>query len=137
VAVVVDASVMVEVLLRTPTGRSAALRLRGEPAAAPDILDAEVAQALRRAGRRGLLDDRQVTEALDVLLDAPVQRVPSRLLVRRTRTWWPHVTVYDALYPASPPPRGRGCSPATGRCPGRRRSRCPSRTCASPEVRRP
>jgi predicted nucleic acid-binding protein len=98
VAVVVDASVMVEVLLRTPTGRSAALRLRGEPAAAPDILDAEVAQALRRAGRRGLLDDRQVTEALDVLLDAPVQRVPSRLLVRRTRTWWPHVTVYDALY---------------------------------------
>jgi predicted nucleic acid-binding protein len=98
VAVVVDASVMVEVLLRTPTGRSAALRLRGEPAAAPDILDAEVAQAVRRAGRRGLLDDRQVTEALDVLLDAPVQRVPSRLLVRRTRTWWPNATVHDALY---------------------------------------
>jgi predicted nucleic acid-binding protein len=57
-----------------------------------------VAQAVRRAGRRGLLDDRQVTEALDVVLDAPVQRVPSRLLVRRTRTWWPHATVYDALY---------------------------------------
>jgi predicted nucleic acid-binding protein len=98
VAVVVDASVIAEVLLRTPTGRSAALRLRGEPAAAPDILDAEVAQAVRRAGRRGLLDDRQVTEALDVLLDAPVQRVPSRLLVRGTRAWWPNVTVYDALY---------------------------------------
>ena len=128
---------MVEVLLRTPTGRSAALRLRGEPAAAPDILDAEVAQAVRRAGRRGLLDDRQVTEALDVLLDAPVQRVPSRLLVRGTRTWWPHVTVYDGLYLGVAAAQGARVLTATGRCRGRRRSGCPSRTCASPEVRRP
>jgi predicted nucleic acid-binding protein len=95
---VVDASVVVEILLRTPTGRATAPRLRVEATAAPDILDAEVAQALRRARRRGALDDRGLDGALDLLLDLPVQRLPSRLLVRGTRRWWANVTAYDALY---------------------------------------
>lgn len=95
---VVDASVLVEILLRTPTGRATAPRLRTEPAAAPDIIDAEVAQALRRAHRRGALDGAQLGGALDQLLDAPIQRLPTRLLVRGTRRWWANVTAYDALY---------------------------------------
>jgi predicted nucleic acid-binding protein len=95
---VVDASVLVEILLRTPTGRATAPRLRTESTAAPDIIDAEVAQALRRARRRGALDDRALDAALDALLDLPVPRFPTRLLVRGTRRWWGNVTAYDALY---------------------------------------
>jgi predicted nucleic acid-binding protein len=98
VSIVVDASAAAEVLLRTPTGRVVVERLRGQRAAAPDILDAEVAGVLRRAHRRGILDDRELAAALDVLLDLPVARVPTRLLVRGTRRWWPNVTAYDALY---------------------------------------
>jgi predicted nucleic acid-binding protein len=98
VALVLDASAAVEVLLRTPTGGAIAGRLRGETVAAPDIFDVEVASALRRAHRRGVLDDGPLGLALDLLLDLPVQRVPSRRLIRGTRRWWPNVTAFDALY---------------------------------------
>ena len=97
-SLVVDASAAVEVLLRTPTGQVVVDRLRGQRAAAPDILDVEVASALRRAHRRGIVGDGELSAALDVLLDLPVARVPTRLLIRGTRRWWPNVTAYDALY---------------------------------------
>lgn len=97
-SVVVDASVLVEVLLRTPTGRAAVGRLAGEWMRAPDTLDSEVAQALRRAHRRGFLDDDQLGDALDILLDWPVDRVPTHMLVRGARRWWHNVSAYDSLY---------------------------------------
>jgi predicted nucleic acid-binding protein len=98
VSVVIDASAAAEVLLRTPTGRVVVERLQTERSAEPDILDAEVASVLHRAHRRGSLGDGKLAAALDVLVDLPVARVPTRLLVRGTRRWWPSVTAYDALY---------------------------------------
>lgn len=97
-SVVIDASVMVEILLRTHTGSVAISRLAGHSAATPDTFDSEVAQALRRARRRGALDDDQLDTALDVLVDWPVERVPTRLLVRGARRWWANVPAYDSLY---------------------------------------
>lgn len=97
-SIVVDASTMVEVLLRSPTGRAVVRRLDDPWAAAPDILDSEVAQALRRARRRGALDEAQLDEALRILADWPIERVPTRHLVSESHRWWHNVSVYDALY---------------------------------------
>jgi predicted nucleic acid-binding protein len=95
---VVDASALVHVVLGTETGVALGPRLTDARIAAPDIVDAEVASALRRHHRRGDLSDRKLSAALDLLLDWPADRIPSRLLVRGTRRWWPNVTAYDALY---------------------------------------
>ncbi|HEX6569981.1 MAG TPA: type II toxin-antitoxin system VapC family toxin [Acidimicrobiales bacterium] len=120
-SVVVDASVMVEILLKTRTGRAAVARLAGEAAAAPDTLDSEVAQALRRAWRRRAFDDHQLATALDVLADWPLDRVPTRLLVRGSRRWWHNVSAYDSLYLAVALPRGAHvvtCDGPLARAPG-------------------
>jgi predicted nucleic acid-binding protein len=98
VSVVVDASAMVEIVQSSPTGRAVASRLVGEAVAAPDVIDVEVASAIRRQQRAGRMDEDEVSRALDLLLDWPADRIPSRLLVRGTRRWWPNVTAYDALY---------------------------------------
>lgn len=97
-SVVVDASAMVEIVQSSPTGRAVASRLVGEAVAAPDVIDVEVASAIRRQQRAGRMDEDEVSRALDLLLDWPADRIPSRLLVRGTRRWWPNVTAYDALY---------------------------------------
>jgi predicted nucleic acid-binding protein len=106
VSIVVDASTMVEILLRSPTGRQVVGRLDDPAAAAPDILDAEVGQALRRARRRGGIDDAHLGHALDVLADWPLERMPSRRLVRDARRWWHNVSAYDSLYLAVAAARG-------------------------------
>lgn len=97
-SVVVDASAMVEIVQSSPTGRAVASRLVGEAVAAPDVIDVEVASAIRRQQRAGRMDEDEVSRALDLLLDWPADRIPSRLLVRGTRRWWPNVTAHDALY---------------------------------------
>ena len=95
---VVDASALFEVLLWTPTGQSVARRLTAEEVLAPDIIDAEVASAVRRHLQAGRISESLATRALDVLLDWPGQRVGTRLLVRGSRAYWPAVTAYDSLY---------------------------------------
>lgn len=120
-SVVIDASVMVEILLRTHTGSVAIARLAGHSAATPDTFDSEVAQALRRAQRRRALDDDQLVTALDVLVDWPVERVPTRLLVRGARRWWANVSAYDSLYLAVAAARGAHvvtCDGPLARVPG-------------------
>ena len=120
-SLVVDASVLVEILLKTPVGRAAVPLLADQAAAAPDIVDSEVAQALRRARRRGGLDDDQLTTALGVLADWPLARVPTRLLVSRSRRWWANVPVYDSLYlavAASRDARVLTCDGPLSRAPG-------------------
>jgi predicted nucleic acid-binding protein len=95
---VVDASALVEVVTGTATGRAVARRLGSATAVAPDIIDSEVASSLRRQHRWGTLDDRRLHVALDLLLDWPGPRVPTRLVVRASRRWWGNVSAYDSLY---------------------------------------
>jgi predicted nucleic acid-binding protein len=121
VIVVVDASALVELLLRTPTGFVVEHRLRTQRPRVPDIIDAEVSAALRRARRQGALADEQLQQALGLLLDWPAVRVPTRALVRRSRRWWGNVSVYDALYLAVADAEGAGvltCDGRLSRAPG-------------------
>lgn len=95
---VVDASALFEVLLWTPTGQAVAHRLATEEVLAPDIIDVEVASAVRRHLQAGRISESMATRALDVLLDWPGVRVATRLLVRGSRAYWPAVAAYDSLY---------------------------------------
>jgi predicted nucleic acid-binding protein len=83
--IVVDASVGLEVLLRTPRGRKIEPRLLAESQllCAPHLLDVEVAQVLRRYALAGELDAQRGAEALQDLADLPIERYPHDVLLPR------------------------------------------------------
>lgn len=97
---VVDASVAVEFLLRTPTGLSLAETLDEAELSAPDLIDAEVVSVLRRAVLTERLAEDRALSALDDFASWPINRIPGHTLAR---TAWQHhrnVTAYDAFYVA-------------------------------------
>ena len=97
---VVDASVAVEFLLRTPTGLSLAETLDEAELSAPDLIDAEVVSVLRRAVLTERLAEDRALSTLDDFASWPINRIPGHTLAR---TAWQHhrnVTAYDAFYVA-------------------------------------
>jgi len=100
--IVVDASVVLEVLLRTRRGQKIEARLFAEEQflCAPHLLDVEVAQVLRRYARAGDLDERRGHEALQDLADLPIDRYPHDLLLPRVWELRENLTAYDAVYVA-------------------------------------
>jgi predicted nucleic acid-binding protein len=99
--IVVDASVVLEILLRTAAAARAEQRVFGdEPAAAPHLLDVEVAQVLRRYEARGELEAARGREALADLVDFPLARYPHDLLLPRIWELRANLTAYDAAYVA-------------------------------------
>ncbi|MFN2426772.1 MAG: type II toxin-antitoxin system VapC family toxin [Candidatus Binatia bacterium] len=95
---VVDASIAVEFLLRTPLGVALQPRLVRSDLLAPDILDAEVLAVLRRATLQRRLDPKRAEEAIDDLAAWPLRRVSSVSLLRGASEFRDNVTAYDALY---------------------------------------
>lgn len=100
--IVLDASVVVEVLLRTREGESIAERvLDGRRTLhAPHLLDVECAQVLRRYVARGELSDERGREALDLLALFPLTRYVHEPLLGRMWELRDHLTAYDAAYVA-------------------------------------
>jgi predicted nucleic acid-binding protein len=100
--IVVDASALLEVLLRTPA--SAAIQARlfqdGEGLHAPALLDLEVAQVLRRYVARGEVTLARAGASLDLLLALPVQRYAHDALLPRVWALRDNLTAYDAAYVA-------------------------------------
>lgn len=99
---VLDASVILEVLLRTPESDAIADRILtgGTPLHAPHLLDLEVAQVLRRYVARGELTEPRGREALDLLAVFPLTRYPHEPLLRRIWALRESLTTYDASYVA-------------------------------------
>ena len=100
--IVVDASVVVELLLKTPRSERILQRLF-EPADAlhaPHLLDVEVAQVLRRYERQGELSVRRGAAALRLLEALPLRRHPHTPLLNRVWTLRQNFTAYDAIYVA-------------------------------------
>ncbi len=100
--IVLDASVVLEVVLGTAVGRDLEFRLRvpGESLHAPALLDIEVAQVLRRLAGRGELSARRGQEAVLDLMDLPIRRYPHLPFVQRIWRLRANLTAYDAAYVA-------------------------------------
>jgi predicted nucleic acid-binding protein len=99
--IVTDASVAVDLLLNNqPYSDAIIRRIREERAqlAAPYLIDAEVAQILRRFVRQGKLSDQRALNALQDYADIPLTRYPHLPLLVRAFELRNNVTVYDALY---------------------------------------
>ena len=100
-ALVVDASVAVEYLLRTDLGRHVAPRIEREDVVAPELLDAEVLSVLRRAWLAKKLPEDRAAEALDDLLVWSVRRIPHEVLVIDAWSFRRNASGYDAFYLAT------------------------------------
>jgi len=99
--IVVDASALLEVLLRTPAAEAIEQRLferHRETLHVPHLVDVEVAQALRRLAAAGEIDAERGLMALADLADFPVRRYPHDFLLTRVWALRNNFTAYDAVY---------------------------------------
>ncbi|HET6223792.1 MAG TPA: type II toxin-antitoxin system VapC family toxin [Dongiaceae bacterium] len=100
--IVVDASALLEALLRTPAAEAVERRLF-EPEQtlhAPHLLDVEVAQVVRRYASAGEIDAERGRAALADLADFPLRRYPHDFLLSRVWDLRTNLTAYDAVYVA-------------------------------------
>ncbi|HXR61186.1 MAG TPA: type II toxin-antitoxin system VapC family toxin [Solirubrobacterales bacterium] len=99
---VVDASITFEWLAGDDHVGAVEERLVGEQKAlwAPELLDAEVGQVLRRSLRRRAIDPERATLALSELGTLPIHRIPHEMLVQVAWTMRDRVSFYDGLYAA-------------------------------------
>ncbi|MBI3201936.1 MAG: type II toxin-antitoxin system VapC family toxin [Myxococcales bacterium] len=98
---VVDASIVVDFLLGIPPyfePIAARLESRARSLAAPHLLDAEVAQVLRRHVRSGQLTAGRAAAAFDDLSALPITRYAHSPLLKRAFDFRDNATVYDGLY---------------------------------------
>jgi predicted nucleic acid-binding protein len=100
--IVVDASALIEVLLRTPAAEAVEERLfkPRETLHVPHLIDMEVAQVIRRYAATGEIDQERGQAALIDLGDFPLRRYPHGFLLPRVWELRNNLTAYDAAYVA-------------------------------------
>ncbi len=100
--IVVDASALLEALLRTQAAKAVEDRLFAprQTLHAPHLLDVEVAQVIRRYAANGEIDGERGRLALADLADLPLRRYPHDLLLPRIWDLRNNLTAYDAAYVA-------------------------------------
>lgn len=98
---VLDASVVVEWLLRLPRADAVEERLRADTSwHAPHLLGVEVTQVVRRGVLRGDMSAARGREALEALIDLDVTRYPHEPLLGLAWELRENITAYDAVYVA-------------------------------------
>jgi predicted nucleic acid-binding protein len=100
--IVVDASALLEALLRTSSAKAVEDRLFAprQTLHAPHLLDVEVAQVIRRYAANGEIDNARGRSALGDLADLPLRRYPHDFLLPRIWDLRNNLTAYDAAYVA-------------------------------------
>jgi predicted nucleic acid-binding protein len=100
--IVVDASAMLEALLRTPAAMAVEKWLFDprQTLHAPHLLDVEVTQVIRRYSADGEIDSERGRAALADLADLPLHRYPHDFLLPRIWDLRNNLTAYDAAYVA-------------------------------------
>jgi len=99
--IVLDASVLIDLLLGIPPHADAVAELLASEAPqlfAPHLIDAEVAQVVRRRVLGGTVRPLDAVDALRVLGELPLVRHPHLPFLARAFEWRDNVTVYDGLY---------------------------------------
>jgi predicted nucleic acid-binding protein len=98
--IVLDASAAVDWLLQTAAAQRIESRIfsRNQSLHAPELLDLEVAQVLRRLVREGTLPTSRAAAAIQDLLDLRITRYPHSLLLPRIWQLRHNLSAYDAAY---------------------------------------
>ena len=98
--IVVDASALLEALLRTPAAAAVERRLfePGQSLHAPHLLDVEAAQVVCRYAANGAIEPERGRTALVDLADFPIRRYPHGFLLSRVWQLRNNLTAYDAVY---------------------------------------
>lgn len=95
---IVDASALVAVALEDPASGAVERDLRGRRLIAPELIDAEVANALKRLERSGQLAGARATSFVRTLPYLPLRRVSHRLLLQDAWDLRHRLSTYDAFY---------------------------------------
>lgn len=111
----IDASVAVEYLLRTPLGTTLADTVESSSLAAPELLDPEVMSVLRRAVLTGRLEETRAVMALNDLAVWPIDRISHRTLAVSAWQHYSNISAYDAFYVAAAHAAGVPLLTADGR----------------------
>lgn len=98
--IIVDASLIIEVSLATPAGRQIQNRLRAadDLLAAPELIDLEVLQVLRRLALRNVIDAGQADGAIAIFEGLPIERFSHAPLRAGIWALRGNLTAYDAAY---------------------------------------
>src|SRR6516164_6595837 len=98
--IVLDASVILEILFNSPAGvvARAAIFAQGETLHVPHLTDLEVLQVLRRYLGSNTINEARAVQALDDYMDLPLTRYPHSLFVFRVWELRHNLTAYDAVY---------------------------------------
>jgi predicted nucleic acid-binding protein len=98
--IVIDASAMIETLLRTDSGLRVEERIfaKGETIHAPHLIDIEVVQVFRRYCMLGEIETERAGEAMEDFEDFPIHRYRHDLFISRIWQLRHNVTAYDAVY---------------------------------------
>jgi predicted nucleic acid-binding protein len=99
--IVVDASALLELLLRTSLGERVEARLFADDELhAPHLVDVEIVQALRRLVRSGEVSSGRAEEAIADLTDLDLHRHAHVDLLGRAWKLRDNISAYDAMYVA-------------------------------------
>lgn len=98
--IVVDASALVEVLLRTPAAKAVEKRLFApqQTLHVPHLIDVEVTQVIRRYAAAGDIGGKRGREALADLAAFPLHRYPHDVFLPRLWELRHNLAAYDAVY---------------------------------------
>ena len=98
--IVLDASAVVDWLVQTAAAQRIESRIfsRNQSLHAPELLDLEVAQVLRRLVREGVLSASRAEAAIQDLLDLRITRYPHFVLLPRIWQLRHNLSAYDAAY---------------------------------------
>ena len=96
--IVVDASALIEVLIRSQAASSLEHRLFSESLNAPHLIDVEITHVVRRLVAINQIDEARARSALAALVDIPLRRYPQTRLVPRIWDLRRNLTPYDAAY---------------------------------------
>ncbi len=98
--IVLDASAAIDWLVQTAAAPRIESRIfsRNQSLHAPELLDLEVAQVLRRLAREGALSASRAEAAIQDLLDLRITRYPHSVLLPRIWQLRHNLSAYDAAY---------------------------------------
>ena len=105
---VVDASVVVEYVLKTELGLAVTYLLEHSKLAVPQVLYIEVLSAFRRTVLKDGRPESTIIPAIDFLSTWPVERVCHQDLLRDTWRYHQNITAYDSIYLAAAKSLGVG-----------------------------